>query len=51
MPPGLIPRRKVWLGDMEEDSREMGNRVWRREARDRNEWATIVRQSLAPHGL
>ncbi|KAJ4433364.1 hypothetical protein ANN_15623 [Periplaneta americana] len=43
--------RKAWMKDVEEDMKELGIRTWRRRARDRNDWASLVRQALVLQGL
>ena len=42
---------KTSLEDMDEGLREMGIKVWRRKAQDRNDRVTIVSKALALYGL
>ena len=50
LPTGKRRPRKIWFEDLEEDLGEMF-RVWIRKTRGGNEWATVMRQALALHGL
>jgi hypothetical protein len=34
-----------WLGDMEQDLKEIGMRRWRSKAVDRNEWQRILEEA------
>ena len=40
---------KTWLEDVEEDLNQMGIKVWRREAQDRNACSIILTEALALH--
>ncbi|PSN39939.1 hypothetical protein C0J52_23292 [Blattella germanica] len=42
--------RKKWIEDVIEDLEEMGVRMWRRKAQDRETWARIVKQVLDLNG-
>ncbi|PSN54011.1 hypothetical protein C0J52_10163, partial [Blattella germanica] len=42
--------RKKWIEDVIEDLEEMGVRIWRRKAQDRETWARIVKQALDLNG-
>lgn len=43
--------RKRWLEDVENDLRKMGVRRWRKRAEERQDWAVIIREAKALHGL
>ena len=45
----FISRRK-WLEDAEEDIKDMGIKCWRRRTQDRQDWASVVRQTLVLEG-
>ncbi|PSN41730.1 hypothetical protein C0J52_07773 [Blattella germanica] len=46
----VVRPRKKWIEDVIEDLGEMGVRMWRRKAQDRETWARIVKQALDRNG-
>jgi hypothetical protein len=42
--------RKRWLDDVENDSKKMGVRGWRKRARDRDAWKLILKEVRVLHG-
>jgi len=43
--------RKWWVEDVEEDLRKMGVRGWRRKAKEKNEWADVIKEAKVLQGL
>jgi hypothetical protein len=43
--------RKRWVEDVEEDLRKMGVRGWRRTAKEKNEWADVIKEVKVLQGL
>jgi hypothetical protein len=43
--------RKWWVEDVEEDLRKMGIRGWRRKAKEKKEWADVIKEAKVPQGL
>jgi hypothetical protein len=43
--------RLRWLDDVEQDLREIGVRIWRTKAVDRNEWQRTLEEAWALLGL
>jgi hypothetical protein len=43
--------RKRWVEDAEEDLRKMGVRGWLRKAKEKNEWAGVIKEAKVLQGL
>jgi AAA+ ATPase superfamily predicted ATPase len=48
---GTSRPRKRYLDNVEDDLKQLGIRGWRRKAREREEWAKILKEAKALQGL
>jgi hypothetical protein len=44
-------QRQRWVEDVEEDLRKTGMRGWRRKAKEKNEWADVIKEAKVLQAL